>query len=908
MPKICTLVKLLLCLTIVCLIVSSVRGQEKKDSSSAPLPPSVAKAQPKPKPVFSPQLSVTHLEAEITFQRSAVAQHITTKSVVENGNHHEMWGYKDAYLFWLRQRSFPNDTIDWTAYVRAFAHQAVMFKAMIRVPRALPGVLSVQPPRWEFLGPTYLPVPYRQYYGEGFTSGRVNGVAFDPTDDKTIYLAAAGGGLWKTTDKGQTWTPLSDGDLWDNTKVSSVVIDPNNPQTVYVGTGDFDGGVGVYGFGIMKSTNGGKDWTNVARQELKGFSVRRILIDPDDSRVITVAAGHNPTLPGKLLRSEDQGKSWKAIEMAGISGAADADWDDIKCGAKTGGSVRSCYVVGASDNGGQVLRTSDEGSHWVKLHPPLRPEYQGSLAVAASPTTPGTVYLLSGTDSAVLKSTDDGDSWTNFTNNLPTGNEIPEIKEFKENYNWSQSQYDFFIESSKRSDTGQDVVYVGLIDLVASSDSGNTWTSVGHTYDKSRAVTHNDQHCLAINPGNPNEVLLGNDGGVYLITYDPSQDLWTFDTSMSAQLGLTQFYSIAADPTSSRIVLGGAQDNATPIALGDFSKWSNVGGGDGGYVAVNPSQTDIQYATSQYLTIYETKKSWRDWDPDHSNNSDISYSDVVNGQSVRWSGDPVSFIAPIALDPKNPNVLYAGTNFLWRRTEAAGTGKWEPHLGSQMLAEKSADSVPIIEKDALSVIAVAPSDSNTIYTGSQNGELWTSNDGGKRWRNVSGVLSGLPRFSITSIAVHPSNPRTIIVGLSGTAGSDSEHPGHLWKCRSTSLRFACQNLTGVGAGMLPNIPVNSAVIDPTSPDKVLYVATDIGVFVSKDGGSTWGDATKPLGLPNVQVNDLKLVPETDYLLAATFGRGAWRIKGLREASLQPRVSKPALHRQRLSATLKPAPQ
>ena len=900
MPKSCPLLTSLIRLVIMCLVVSSAGGQEKKESPSVPPVPAAKKAQPKPKRIFSPLLSVKHLEAEIAFQRALFGQHVATTSIAENGKHREMWGYKDAYLFWLRQRSFPNDTIDWRAYVRAFAQQALMFKAKIRVPPALPGTPPVQPPRWEFLGPAYLPVPYRQYYGQGYTSGRVNGVAFDPTDDKTIYLAAAGGGLWKTTDKGQTWTPLSDGDVWDNTKVSSVAIDPNSPQTVYVGTGDFDGGVGVYGFGIMKSTDGGKNWTNVGRQELKGFSVRRVLIDPDDSRVITVAAGHNPTSPGKLLRSEDGGKSWKAVQMASISGAADADWDDIKCGTKTSSGNRSCYVVGASD-GGQVLRTSDKGLNWVKLRPPLSPEYQGSLAIAASPTTPGTVYLLSGKDRAVLKSTDDGDSWTDTTNNLPTGNEV------KANYNWSQSEYDFFIESSRRVDTGQDVVYVGLIDLVASSDGGKTWTSVGHTYDESLAATHNDQHCLAVNPGNPNDVLLGNDGGVYEITYTPSQESWTFDTSMNAQLGLTQFYSIAADPTTSRVVLGGAQDNATPIALGNFSKWSNVGSGDGGYVAVNPSQPDIQYATSQYLTIYETRQGWRDWDPDNLDKNDISYADVVNGQSVPWAGDPVSFIAPVTLDPMNPNVLYAGTNYLWRRDENAGTAKWESHLGSQILAEKSPDSVPNDKKDALSVIAVAPSDSQTIYTGSQTGQLWTSNDGGKKWKKVSGVLSGLPRFWITSIAVHPSNPQTVIVGLSGTSGNGSEHPGHLWKCSSTSLRFVCQKLTGVEAGMLPNIPVNRVVIDPTSPDKLFYVATDIGVFVSKDGGSSWGDATKPLGLPNVQVNDLKLVAGTDYLLAATFGRGAWRIKGLGAASLQPRVPRPTSNKQGLSATVKLAP-
>jgi photosystem II stability/assembly factor-like uncharacterized protein len=867
-------------------------GQEGKQPPSTPpavkappaTPDTAKKTTPKPRSIFSPWFSVKHLEAEIAFRKTLFPEKAQSGVEREILGHPELENYREAYLYWLRQRSFPYDTINWSAYLHAFTQQALMLRATFRLPPHVAGVAPPQPPTWEFLGPTQLPVPYRQYYGEGFNSGRVNGIAIDPKDSKIIYLAAAGGGLWRTVDKGQTWTPLSDTDQWDNTKVSSVAIDSTNSQTVYVGTGDFDGGAGVYGFGIMKTTNGGQVWTNIARRELKGFSVRRILIDPDDPTVITAAAGRNPDSIGRLVRSDDGGQTWRVIPMSGISGAADADWEDVKCGLKDTSGERYCYAVGASD-GGQVLRTSDKGLHWVKLHPPLSPNLQKSLAIATSPTTPGTLYLLSGTDRIVLKSVNDGDSWSNITGNLPPGP--------SNNNNWGQSEYDFFIESSRRPDTGQDVIYVGLVDLLASWDGGESWTSVGLINEDDKAHIHSDQHCLAVNSGNPNEVLLGNDGGAYVLTFKPSQNQWTFDTSLNAQLGLTQFYSIAADPTGNAIVLGGAQDNATPIALGDFSKWSNIGGGDGGYVLINPAKPDVQYATAQYLTIYQTSKSWRDADE-----NDITFTQVVNKKKVLWLGDPVSFVAPVALDPNDPDVLYAGTNYLWRRD---ATGNWEPHLGSQMLAEKSPASAANDQRDALSVIAVAPSDSNTIYTGSQMGQLWMTNNKGKTWKQVSSVLSGLPRYSITSIAVHPTDARTFIVGLSGTSKAGQDHPGHVWKCTSTTSSLRCQKLVGASMGMLPNIPVNRIVIDPESPDKLYYVATDVGVFMSKDGGMTWGDATKPLGLPNVQVNDLKLIPGTGYLLAATFGRGAWRIKDLSTASLKPRPMPPASNTQGASA-------
>ena len=803
----------------------------------------------------------------------------------ESDTSREEWEYKDAYLFWLRQRAFPGDTVNWLAYVRAFQVQAEMPRLLMHNPSAAYGLIAPELPRWQFVGPNNLPVPYRQFYGQGFTSGRVNGVAFDPTDAGTVYLASAGGGLWKcTTDvAGRNCKAL--GDSWDNTKLSSVTIDPTDHNTIYVGTGDFDGGFGVYGFGIMKSTNGGVTWSNQARAELKGFSVRSIMVDPDNPQILTVAAGRNPFEFGKLLRSSNGGLTWQLV-----SNATRAEWEDIKCSVKRGVSGRLCFAVGGSQ-GGEILRTADQGRHWTKLYPPLSSScFQATLAVATSPTLPNTVYLLSGVDKTVLMSGDGGDSWTDITGNLPNGSEVIGIDR---NYNWSQSDYDFLIEASRDPKTNQDIIYVGLIDLVASIDGGKSWVSVGKTYDPKLAWTHNDQHSLVVDPANPNVLLLGNDGGAYIVEYYPSKKHWSFNSAINSQLGLTQLYKLSTHPMNQEFILGGAQDNASPVSLGDLANWSNIGGGDGGFVAINPRHPEIQYATEQYLGVYRTVTSWANWKSDKP--GDITYVDN-NGNS--WSGDPTSFIAPIALDPSNPNLLYAGTNYLWRWNEEAVGDGWSAgrHLGGQMLAEPSAPSEPNIGKDAISIITVAPSDGKVIYTGSQTGELWVSRTSGNHWSRLGGT-SGLPQYWITSIAVHPTVADVILVGLSGTSGPGSEHPGHLWKCAKTSSsQPICTNLSGIGSGKLPNIPINAVLIDPRRPDKVYYVATDIGVFMTLDGGSTWGDATKPLGLPNVQVNDLQFVPGTDYMLAGTFGRGIWRIGNLSAATLQPRIGAPAAYR------------
>lgn len=806
-----------------------------------------------------------------TVESEVAAEHLPI--LTEQRENLDVWGYRDAYLYWLRQRSFPNTRVDWRVYVQAFLHQIAMPKLKFRIPPGAPGVAIVQP-RWEFIGPVKLPVPYRQYYGQGFTSGRVNGLAFDPTNPSTIYLASAGGGAWKTTDKGQTWTPLSDN--WDNTKTSSVAVDPTTSTTVYVGTGDFDGGVGVYGFGIMKSIDGGSHWSNLARNELKGFSIHRILIYPDDHNTLIVAAGRNPFAAGKLLISENGGTDWHPAQISGVQQPITGEWQDISCGQPFGPAKRHCFAT-ASGSERVLLRSDDRGQHWEKLSPPLSASAEIGFGVAASAVDADTVYLLSGTDKKVLKSTNAGTTWSDISGRFPNGDEI------RKNYNWSQADYDLFIQTARNDDGLHDRVYVGLIDVVASLDGGTTWNSVGQSFDANDAHIHNDQHCLAANPNDVDNVILGNDGGVYSATFDPHAHSWSFDTTLNAQLGLTQLYKVAPHPQDQQFVLLGAQDNASPAAFGDFGSWSNIGGGDGGFVQINPAHPDIQYVTEEYLSnIFRTEKHWTDWDPDQGDN--IAFVD--GGGS--WSDDPVSFVGPIVLDPSNPSRLYAGTNYLWRWND--DQKQWERHVGSKMLAQPGDPRVSKYQRDAIAVIAVAPSDSKTIYTGSEFGQLWASTNEGNNgsWKRIDNA-DGLPTFSITSIAVHPTIPDTILVGYSGTA---TPHPGHLWKCVKLSSQPRCQPATGSADATLPNIPINAVVIDRQKPDTIYYVATDIGVFMTKDGGSTWGDATKPLGLPNVQVNDLSLVPGTKYLLAATFGRGLWRIQDLASASVQPRVQQP----------------
>lgn len=726
--------------------------------------------------------------------------------------------FKEAYEEWYQERAYPNETIDWKAWPKAMAHRDAMPEGVI-----LGGGSTGY---WAYVGPTNVPPPYRTYYGQGTIIGRVNDVAFDPNQTGVLYIASATGGIWKTTNNGQTWTPLSDN--WTSLATNAVVVHPTNSNIVFAGTGDFNGSY-PYSFGLMKSEDGGQTWRNIGRPQFGATAIRRIMIDPDNPNRMMIAAGKGEAYWSTLWRSTDGGETWSAPM------SQTAAWTDIEVSAPYDNGGRWYYASGL-DYGGQVWRSGDRGQTWTKLNPPLNSNFQNGLEIAASKVHRATVYLLAGTPRKVYKSTDAGATWTDITAGFPNGNN---------NYNWSQAWYDWYIETSYRIVDGQpvDVVYVGLIDVVQSRDGGATWQSVGLTYTNG-ALTHNDQHAGRPNPNNPDQFLCGNDGGVYMLNYNSANNTWSFDTSMNRFLGITQFYKGDFHPTDLNRMIGGTQDNATPASTGDLQNWRCVGGGDGGFCAINQNTPNTQYATSQNLGVYRTTNNW-------SSSTGISPS---------TGSDRKAFIAPIVLRPDNPNFLFAGTNYLWRYSQSANS--WTGRLGGQELSVSG----------TVRSIAVAPTHGDTIYTGSNNGELWMTRDGGNTWKQINSGSPGLPNRFIRDILVHPQNPTKIYVALSGTGTA------HVWRCENTDAQTRVWiSMDGSGQTALPDIPAQSIALNPLGPDKLFYVANDLGVFYTSNGGANWQNITAPLGLPNVQVNDLKFKVGSDSLYAVTWGRGIWRL-------------------------------
>ncbi|MFN3649487.1 MAG: VPS10 domain-containing protein [Armatimonadota bacterium] len=743
-------------------------------------------------------------------------------------------GYWGAYLHWMKQRAYPNDRVDMSAYQRGIAHRERMPAAQMGGGR---GISAAAANRWEFLGPNGIPAPYRIYFGQGFASGRVNGISYDPTNPNTLWAAAAWGGVHKSTDGGQNWRFLSGS--WPSLETSALTIHPTNGNIVYVGTGDFDGFVNAFPMGIMKTTDGGNTWTNLGRSQFGEYGVRRIALDPESPNTVIATAGRwtrDPFSPqGRVWRSTDGGQNWTAVITTG------ANWSDVEFGAAAGNGSRRLYAVGEWTFGGEVWRSDDRGATWTRLTSPLDNRFrQEGMDIATSPTDPDTVYLLGAAQATIHKSTDAGQTWTEVTNNFPHGDGF---------LNWNQYWYDWYIHCTKRPDNNGDVVIVGLLDVAASFDGGASWQSVAHGLTD-QALVHVDQHSIATNPTNPLELTLGNDGGVYRMTLNPTGKSATFNTTLNRTLGITQFYAADFHPTDPNVMLGGTQDNSTPTSTGDLQNWVNPGVGDGGGCAINPLNPNIQYNSSQgYGTILRTGNRW-------------ATAGVNITPGANFGNDALPFIGKMTIDPSNPNRVYIGTNYIWRWND--DTSSWTERLGNQRIANDANATV--------SAIAVARSDGNYIYAGSDTGELWMTSNGGTSWTKINPGSPGLPNRAITSIAVHPTNPKAILVGVSGTG------TGHLWRLNDTTAGSRVWvNVSGNGTTALPDISLNAIALDTQDPTNRYYVGTDLGLFRSTDAGATWENATGPLGLPNVAIYDLKIVPGTGYLMAATHAKGMWRI-------------------------------
>ena len=757
-----------------------------------------------------------------------------------------------ARMDWFyRQRAFPLKHIPPGARLKAL-------QQLKRMPASAEQALlntasSSSSSAWTLIGPQPTIPDLNSFDGAPTVSGRVTALAADPTNPGIVYLGAAEGGIWKTTNGGTSWSPLTDTQV--SLAVGSIAIDPSNHTTVYVGTGEENFNADAYfGAGILKSTDGGSTWTHLngpfagpfgADNISGGAFIGALAVSPANSQVLLAGIFSTSTTNGSgIYRSADGGNTWN-LALGGDEGTS------VIFDPTNGNTVYAALGNPAGDpllkNG--VYKSTDGGQTWVEVlaETSTTGNIIGRIALAVAPSSPTTLYaavenpnpltcpLVPPNTSAppncllgLFKTTDGFNTFTKLTN-------TPDFCS-------PQCFYNIVVAVAPNN---PNVVYAGGLNqgidhtVIRSLDGGNSWSTV--SVGSNGGTVHTDAHALAFS-GDSSTLYAGSDGGVWSTTTVATSPVnWA---SLNSTLALTQFYNgLSIHPTNPLIGFGGAQDNGIQQYTGSLT-WSVVGPcGDGGYTAI-----DFTNPTNVYETGGSITGEFICLEKSTASGGMGTFLDSSVGIDVN---DPMSFIPPLVMDPSNSSTLYVGTFRVYQTTNGALT--WTPI------------SQGLTATGTLTTIAVAPSNSNTVYAGSDDASVSvTTNAGsgaGATWVPISPPC---PR-AVTHIAVDPVSSTRAYVTYSGFSGF-VDTVGHVFKTTNGGASF-----TDI-SGNLPNIPVNAIVVDPDIAN-TLYIATDIGVFVTNNGGTAW--SMLGTGLPNVAVLALSLQHATRTLRAGTHGRSAW---------------------------------
>ncbi len=622
---------------------------------------------------------------------------------------------------------------------------------------------------WQNLG------PYTQLSKNG--QGRANVVAVDPNNPNTYYVGAPAGGIWKSTDAGTTWTPLSD--YLPQIGVSGIAVDPNNSNTIYIATGDDDAD-DTYSIGVMKSTDGGITWNTTGLQfNVSGERSHEIYINPNDSNMLWVATSIG------VFKTIDAGVNWLNVLPGNIR--------DLKI------KPNNPSVVYAVTNN-KFYKSTDFGSSFNQINSTVLPVASNRYAIDVTPANPNIVYLLSATVSngfgGVYKSTDSGDTFTR-------------TNEFDDIFNSSQSWYDMAMTVS---DTNENIVFVGVLDVWKSVDGGNNFVKINDWFNPSLPTyTHADIHFLRYFNG---DLFCGSDGGVYKSTNDGVSF-----TELNEGLSISQFYRIANARQTAANIAGGLQDN------GGFgysnTNWNQYHGGDGMDCAVDPNNPNTYYGFSQF-----------------GGSLNVTHNGGVSGQGVVAAPEQGNWITPMFMN--NDGMLFAGFSKLYFLSPI---NTWQA-LTSNIFGGR------------LNHIEIAPSNVNLIFV-SRYSSLYKSTNKGLSFTQVYSASN-----NISSIEIN--NDDENIVYLTTSSGED----GQVLKSTDGGTTFT--NITG----NLPSESKLIIKHVPHNPNNDLYVGTSLGVYHINDTMTNW--ETYSNNLANVPVCDLEINYNDAKIIAGTYGRGVWQ--------------------------------
>ncbi|MEI6899869.1 MAG: hypothetical protein WCL00_08325 [Bacteroidota bacterium] len=675
---------------------------------------------------------------------------------------------------------------------------------------------SLSMANWTSLGPNITPGGYHGL-------GRVNCIAFHPTNINTFWVGTPSGGIWKTTNFGQSWTTNSDN--LPVLGVSDIAVDYTNPNILYIATGDGDGGSlssctnspngDTKSIGILKSNDGGNTWTTTGMNwdVTNAKLIRRLIIHPSNPNVLLAATSDG------IYRTNNAGVSWTNQKQGTY-------FMDIEC--KPGDPS---YVYAASYNpsgGAQIFRSTDGGINWFQATS-LTGILRINIAVTANSTSLVDALCVNsfGGFAGFCKSNNSGSSFLWYPASSDCSNNML-ASDFPINSCDGQGTYDLAYQINPNN---FHEIWLGGVNTYKTIDGDNpnsTWNLKNYWTDNNYSVpvVHADKHFFAFHPLNPNYFFECNDGGLYYTNNGGSS--WN---DISNGLQISQIYRIGSAITDGDILCG-LQDNGTRVLY--LSSWLEATGGDGMECAIDPTNANIEYASYTYGEIYRTMNgSW--------NNPVTISANLPGGQQAG------AWVTPYMIDPNTPTIIYAGYSDVYK---SMNRGDSWVKMSTNLTGGPGAP---------LRSLAIAPNNSQFVYTAKYS-QIYRSTNAGSTWSTITSNLP-TPAASITYIAVSPTDANTVYVSLSGYYLGEKVY-------KSTNGGASWTNISGT----LPNLPVNCIVYEHNS-NEGLYIGTDVGVYYKNANMSDW--IYYNTGLPNVVVTELEIHYSTGKIRAATFGRGLW---------------------------------
>ncbi len=687
--------------------------------------------------------------------------------------------------------------------------------------------------------------------GPAFMSGRIADIAIDPNNENIWYVAVGSGGVWKTTNAGTTWKPLADKQPFYST--GAITLDPNNSQTVWLGTGENVGGrhVGI-GHGMYLSRDGGKTWKNKGLK--KSEHISKIIVHPTDSNTLWVAAqGPLWSSGGErgLYKTTDGGATWRqTMNLDEWTGVTDLLIDPRDPNVLYAASWQRHRNVAAYMGGGPgtaIYKSVDGGESWRKLKTGLPSSNMGKIGLAISPMQPDVIYAAIELDrkkGGVYRSANAGESWEKMSDTVSGGT--------------GPHYYQELVASPHHFDR----IYLMNVRVLVSENGGKDF------YTMKESNKHSDNHAMVFKADDPNYILVGTDGGIYE-TFDDTEN-WKFVNN----LPLTQFYKLAVDDAYPFYnIFGGTQDNNTQGGPSQtFNRngisnadWFVLLGGDGHQPATEPDNPDIVYAQSQQGNLHRVDRT----------TGEAVYIRPQNGLDEPY--ERFNWDAPILVSQHDPKRLYFGSQRVWRsenrgdswNTISSDLTKNEerlalPIMGRQQSWDAAWDVYAMSTYNTITSLAESAQDENILYAGTDDGLLHATKDGGATWNTLTvDKLPDVPATAfINDIKADMFDANVAYVALDNHKFGDYRpmlyktiNGGKSWKSITK----------GIPEGTL----IWRLVQDHVNP-QLLFLGTEYGVYVSLNQGDAWHKFSN--GMPTISVRDLAIQKRENDLVAATFGR------------------------------------